>query len=195
VKITGRENIPRGEAYLVAMNHISIFDPPFILAFWPQTPEVAGAVEVWSKPGQSALVRLYYGIPIHRGEYDRAVIDKILAVLQSGRPLVIAPEGGRSHAPGMRRAYPGIAYVVDKADVPVVPVGIVGTTDDFFQRAIRGKRPVIEMHIGCPIRLPPILGKGEQRKTSRQQNVDRVMFQIASLMPLEYRGVYADQGD
>jgi 1-acyl-sn-glycerol-3-phosphate acyltransferase len=193
VRITGRENVPKSGAYLIAMNHISIYDPPFVVAFWPTTPEVAGAVEVWSKPGQSTLVHLYHGIPIHRGEYDRNVFERILAVLQAGHPLVIAPEGGRSHVPGMRKAYAGIAYVVGMAKVPVIPAGVVGTTDDFFQRALRGERPVIEMHIGCPIWLPPIQGKGEQRRKSRQDNVDQVMFQIASLMPPEYRGVYAQQ--
>ena len=36
VKITGQENIPYGSPYLVAINHVSIFDPPFVAAFWPE---------------------------------------------------------------------------------------------------------------------------------------------------------------
>jgi hypothetical protein len=40
--------------------------------------------------------------------------------------------------------------------------------------------------------LPPIEGKGEARRLARQRNADLLMKHIASLLPLEYRGVYAD---
>ena len=30
VKINGIENIPYGNPYVAAMNHVSIFDPPFV---------------------------------------------------------------------------------------------------------------------------------------------------------------------
>lgn len=191
VRVTGVEHIPRGQAYVVAINHVSLYDPPFAVAFWPEMVELIGAVEVWSRPGQNLLARWYGGIPVHRGEVDRAMLDKVLDVLRSGRPLLMAPEGGRSHETGMRRARPGIAFIVEAADVPVVPVGIVGTTDDFWQRARRGERPLLEMHIGQPLRLPQ-LPQGPERRAARQRNADLVMQHIAALLPPEYRGVYAE---
>jgi 1-acyl-sn-glycerol-3-phosphate acyltransferase len=190
VRIRGRQNVPRGSPYIVAFNHVSLFDPPFIGVFWPETVEVMGAVEVWSRPGQNVLARLWGGIQVHRGDYDRALFDRVLAALRSGYSLMLAPEGGRSHAPGLRRAKPGVAYIAEESGVPVIPVGIVGTTDDFWRRAARGKRPRLEMRIGRPFRLPPILGKGEARRESRQRNADLVMAHIAGLLPEEYRGVY-----
>ena len=190
VRITGRENVPRDGAYLIAMNHVSLYEPPFLLAFWPVAPEAVGAVDIWSRPGQSTLARLYGGIPVHRGEYDRQLIKTMLAALESGRPLAIAPEGGRSHSPGMQRALPGVAYAIDQAGVPVVPVGIVGTSDDFMQRALRGRRPTLEIHIGRPVHLPPVQGKGEDRRLARQRNADLIMIHIAALLPVEYHGVY-----
>jgi 1-acyl-sn-glycerol-3-phosphate acyltransferase len=192
IEITGLENIPRGKPYLVAINHVSIFDPPFAGVFWPEQLEVMGAVEVWSKPGQNILARLWGGIQVHRGEYDRALFDKVTAALESGCPLLLAPEGGRSHTPGLRRAKPGIAYIVEKVGVPVIPVGIVGTTDDFWHKASRGKRPRLEMRIGRSLTLPPLEGSGAGRRESRQTNADLVMRHIAGLLPEEYRGVYAD---
>ena len=92
----------------------------------------------------------------------------------------------------MRQAMPGISYIVEQTGVPVIPVGIVGTTDDFFQKASKGKRPRLEMRIGKPFNLPPVEGKGERRHESRQRNADLVMRAIAGLLPEEYRGVYAD---
>ena len=193
VRLIGKENVPRGQPYVIAMNHVSIYDPPFMLAFWPEILEAMGATDIWHKPGQDMLVRLYGGIPVHRGEYDRKSIDTVLAVLRSGKPLLIAPEGGRSHVPAMRRARPGVAYILDEARVPVIPVGIVGTTDDFWQQASRGKRPQLEIRIGKPFRLPPLEGKGVQRREARQRNADIIMSHIAGLLPEEYRGVYADR--
>lgn len=191
VKVSGRENVPYGQAYVVAINHVSLYDPPFAVSFWPEIAEVMGAVDIWRRPGQNVLVNLYYGIPVHRGNYDRRLIDKVLAVLRSGRPLLIAPEGERSHVTAMQRAKPGVAYILEEARVPVVPVGILGTTDDFWQRASHGERPRIEMRIGKPFHLPPVEGKGAERRLARQRSADLVMSHIAGLLPEAYRGVYA----
>ncbi len=191
VKITGKKNVPLGKPYIVAINHVSLFEAPFIGVFWPEQLEVMGAVDVWSRPGQNILARLWGGIPVHRGDYDRALFDQVLSALAAGYPMLIAPEGGRSHKPGMRQAKPGVAYLVEQSGLPVVPVGIVGTTDDFWRRASKGKRPPLEMRIGKPIQLPPVEGKGESRRESRQRNADLVMRTIAGLVPEDYRGVYA----
>ena len=190
--LTGKENVPFGEPYLATFNHISIFDPALAVALWPEMIEILGASEVWDKPGQGQLAWLYHGIKVHRGEYDRVVFDKALNVLESGRPLLMSPEGGRSHITALRRAKPGLAFIIERADVPVVPVGIVGTTDDFWHKASTGKHPQLEMHIGKPIQLPPAEGKGPERRESRQRNADLIMRVIAGLLPEDYRGFYAE---
>lgn len=191
VKIVGRENIPFGKAYILAMNHVSLFDPPFIISCWPEMVESIGAAEIWKKPGQGILAKLYGGIPVHRGEYDRKALATVLNVLKSDKPLLIAPEGGRSHDTNMRRAKPGIAFIIEESGSQVLPVGIVGTTDDFWHNAIRWKRPQLELRIGKPFHLPPVEGKGNDRKEARQRIADLVMAHIAGLLPEEYRGEYA----
>ncbi|HEX5836486.1 MAG TPA: lysophospholipid acyltransferase family protein [Anaerolineales bacterium] len=192
VRLTGTENVPLGRPYVVAMNHVSIYDPPLAAAFWPEHLEIIGASDVFDKPGQGQLLRAYGVIPVHRGDYDRVLLTRIIRIIESGFPLLIAPEGGRSHATAMNRAKPGIAYIVEKTGVPVLPLAIVGTTQDFWQRARRGKRPPLEMHIGRPITLPEITARGTEKHAARQQNADLVMRHIAGLLPLEYRGVYAE---
>lgn len=192
VRITGKENVPLGKPYLVAINHVSLFDPPFAGVFWPEQLEAMGAVDVWSRPGQGILARMWGGIQVHRGEYDRAMFETVLAVLHSGYPLLIAPEGGRSHVPGLRAAKPGIAFLAEQSGVPVIPVGIVGTTDDFLQNALKGKRPRVEMHIGKPIQFPPVERTGAGRREARLYNTDLVMRRIAELLPENYRGVYME---
>lgn len=193
VNVTGQENVPLGKPYVIAMNHISIFDPPLVVAFWPEAPEIVGAADVFEKKGQGQILSMYGVIPVHRGDYDRILLDRVFAILKSGHPLVIAPEGGRSHAPAMQRAMPGVGYIIEHAQVPVIPVGLVGTTDDFWQRARKGLKPVLEMHIGRPLVFPSVTEKGAARREMRQKNADLVMRTIAGLLPEEYHGVYAGQ--
>lgn len=192
VKITGKENIPYRTAYVVAINHISLFDPPLVAAFWPEILEIVGASDVFDRPGQGQIVKIYGVIPVHRGEYDRALLTKVIHALNSGHRLLIAPEGGRSHVPALQHGLPGVAYMIEATGVPVVPVGLVGTTDDFWQRAKHGERPRLEMRIGMPFQLPATTEKGAARREGRQRNADLVMRHIAGLLPESYRGVYAD---
>ncbi len=191
VTVSGKENIPIGKPYVVAMNHVSIYDPPLVGAFWPEQLEIIGASDVFQKPGQGQILKLYGVIPVHRGDYDRILFTKIISVIQAGYPLLIAPEGGRSHVPGLKRAMPGISYIIEQTHVPIMPVGIVGTTEDFWQRARHGERPALAVHVGKPIFLPKITSKGTEKHALRQQNADLVMRYLAGLLPEEYRGVYA----
>ena len=195
VRITGTANIPESGPYIIAINHISIVEPPFVIAFWPVAPEAIGAKDIWERRGQSLLARFYGGIKVHRGEFDRRLIKTMFQVIEAGHPLLIAPEGGRSFTPGMRPALPGIAYIIDKSGVLVVPVGIIGSTDDFLHQAIRFKRPVLEMRIGKPTSMPVIEGKGEQRRLALKNNADLIMYKVAELLPPSYQGVYAGGQD
>ena len=192
VELHGLEHIPEEQSYVIAINHISLLEVPFMAAFWPTVVEMIGAADVWSRPGQSIIVRLYRGIQVRRGEFDRKVFREAESVLAAGRPLLIAPEGGRSHTPGMRRGKPGVAYIVDNADVPVLPVGIYGSTEEFLRQAAKFQNPPLRMLIGEPFQLPKISGRGRQRRVMRQRNADLIMAHIAALLPEEYRGVYQE---
>ena len=63
VQLRGLENIPSQGPYLIAINHVSLYDPPFSLAFWPVPPEAAGAVDLWDKPGISLLDAIIWRHP------------------------------------------------------------------------------------------------------------------------------------
>ncbi len=191
VKITGQQHIPVGKPYLLVFNHVSLFEAPVLVSFWPETLEVLGAKEVWDRPGQDLLARAYGGIPISRGEVDRVAVYKMLSVLESGKPLMIAPEGTRSHTPGMQVGKTGVAFVYEKFHIPFVPVGIVGTTEDLLSNMFRFNHPRVSMNIGEAFHLPEDLGKGERRSVGYQIQTDYVMKKIAALLPMDYRGVYA----
>ena len=187
--LAGFENVPPPGAYIVAMNHLATYDPPLLMAFWPHPPEALGAANMMETFFVGHIMRGYGAIPVHRGEYDRAVLEKALDVLRSGRPFVIAPEGGRTHQAGMREARPGIAYLALKADVPIVPVGITGT-ENLMPSWKAFRRPALSMTIGQPFRLPTEPLTRENRHERLAEYTTLIMRRIAELLPPEYRGVY-----
>jgi 1-acyl-sn-glycerol-3-phosphate acyltransferase len=193
LKIRGWERIPSDGAYIIAHNHVSIIEPALILSSWPVNAEAIGAAELWSRRGQAGIIRMYGTLPVHRGSAERELIRTMVAVLDAGSPLLIAPEGTRSHTPGMGPAQAGIGYMIDQARVPVLPIGIVGSADDDLRAAAKLKRPVLEMNIGEPFTLPEIEGSGHVRREARKQNTEAVMLQICSLLPEPYWGVYAEK--
>lgn len=192
VEIYGRENIPKEGPYLITFNHVSIFDPPLLVGFWPRPPEVLAAEYLWDKKGFGSIMRGYGAIPVSSGFFDRKLLNTSLDILRAEKILVVAPEGTRSHEPGLLPGKPGIAYIARKADAKILPVGITGTTSELFKRAVRLKRSDVTMRIGEPFRLLKSESNGLDRKAIRQQNADLVMTKIAELLPEEYRGVYAD---
>ena len=191
IRITGRENIPAKGAYLVVFNHVSLYDAPLLVAVWPKALEILGAQDIWDRPGQNILVRGYGAIPVLRGEIDQEAVKRILSALRSGRPLMMAPEGGRSHGAGMRQGKAGIVYFIEATGAPVVPVGIVGTKDDYYRQGSRGNRPPVLVKIGPAFHLPEMKGApGDSPKELRHMKVDYIMRRIADLLPEDYRGYY-----
>ena len=192
VELIGLDKIPADNKYVVAFNHVSMVEVPFIGAFWPTILEIIGATVVWERPLHALVAKGWAGIQVYREGFDREVFQKVVQVFESGRPLMISPEGTRSKTPGMQRGKPGIAYIVDKVKVPVIPVAVIGNTYDFVKEGFGGKRPTIQMIVGDLIHLPPLQGRGEARRNMRQHNTDVIMAKIAELLPEEYRGVYSD---
>lgn len=187
--LMGMENVPPHGGYIIAFNHLSMWDPPFIICHWPYPLEWIGAAEVFHERDKKFFAKVYSGIPLDRDHYDRQAIEKAVIVLKSGYPLMMAPEMRITRRPGMRQARIGIAYLVQRTGVPVLPVGITGTPENFMQDVLRLKRPKVTLRVGELIQLPPL---GEDRKVSLQRNADFVMANIARLVPEEYRGFYSN---
>ncbi len=191
-EVYGLENVPQRGPYLIAFNHSSIFDPPFLITHWPAAPEVLAEADLWEEKGRKMWVRLYGGIPIHRGQYDRRALEHTLAALKAGARLMIAPEGRVNSGLGLLQGRLGLGWILGQARVPVVPVGIMGSTLEFMRKLRAGERPRVVMRIGHVLESVPVDGRD---KAALQRRVDMVMAHIAALLPLEERGFYAEMAE
>ena len=192
VEISGFENIPNHNKYVAVFNHVSLVEVPFIGAFWPTLLEIIGGADVWSRPGVSIVVKMWSGIQVKRGQFDKEIFQQVKQIFEADRPLMISPEGTRSHTPGLARGKAGVAFIIDQVDVEVLPVEVIGNTMNFLKMGIRGKRPPIQMIVGEPFKLPPLEGRGKVRRAMRQNNTDIIMAKLASLLPENYQGVYTE---
>ena len=117
-------------------------------------------------------------------------MQRALAVLNAGGMLAIAPEGTRSRTGGLLQGKPGIAWLATQFDVPVIPLVAWGH-EKWRQRGKRLGRIPIHVRAGVPLRFP----QGLPSPGTLHRYTDQIMAQLAALLPPEYRGVYASQGE
>jgi len=190
VRVEGLENVPRYGGAILAPNHLSRLDSPLMFQIIRRS-DLTGLVgdsykKYWI---MRWLVAAVGGIWINRQEADLQALKTATEFLQSGGLLGIAPEGTRSRTGGLIPAKTGVAYLANKARVPVIPIAITGT-EDALKKLSHFHRPKIKVVFGSVLVLEPLV-RGS-RSDSLQRNTDEIMCQIAALLPEKYHGVYKE---
>lgn len=187
-KVIGLENLPRRDPFLLVSNHLSNVDPFLIAAPLPRRMAWLTKVELFKIPFVGFMFRLCGMVPIRRFEADRAGLREALKTIKEGVVLGVFPEGTRSLTVKLQRGHEGTAYLALKAGVPIVPVAIWGTESVKIPRAFFRRNRGVQVHYGRPFTL--------ERKNQRidqkvlEEGTEKIMEQIAALLPQEYRGVY-----
>jgi 1-acyl-sn-glycerol-3-phosphate acyltransferase len=189
-KIEGLENMLSRGPYILVSNHLSRVDAPLLLTI-VKNNNVSGwaAAKYRSHPLFGPIVRLGGGIFIRRGEVDRDALKSAVAWLQEGNIFGIAIEGTRSKTGTLIRAKTGAAYLADQANVPIVPVAIMGT-ESLMSNLLRLRRTRLTVRIGMPFTLPPL--QENERAKGLRRHADEIMCRVAVMMTPAYHGAYAD---
>lgn len=185
VHLVGRQNVPEKGPLIIASNHLSWADVPLIPAYL-KTRVVDMAKEETFQGKMGWLVRFMGAFPVKRGEADRQSLRTAEEQLKAGRVLGIFPEGTRSRIHRLGQAHAGLGMIALRTSAPVVPVAIYGS-----EKALKKFRPRVTITFGEPMLLTP---KG--KKITREDidgATEQVMLRIASMLPPEYRGVYAEK--
>lgn len=148
----GVENVPKDGSNIFASNHRSYGDPVFI-ALMTRVPISYMAKEELFKQNIffTALIKAWGAFPVTRGTGDTATIDTAIEKLESGRNLVIFPEGTRSKDGKVGKGKTGVALIAAVAQTNVIPVGIN------FEGEKLGFRKKVVVRYGKPI-VPQELG-------------------------------------
>ena len=157
--VSGREHLPTEGAYIIAPNHRSYLDTPFVGAIdWRRT-RFMGKQEMWNNRVFGWIFSALGSFPVNRGSADREALQRAVDALSTGDPLVLFPEGERKQGPDVQPLFKGAAYVAVKAGVPIVPVRI-GGSERVMPKGARFVYPrKVHVEIGPPI-PPPVVPEG-----------------------------------
>jgi 1-acyl-sn-glycerol-3-phosphate acyltransferase len=183
------DKIPANGPMILAMNHIGSIEVPLLRAHVrPRRVISLAKIETWDNKLMGWLFDLWDSIPIRRGEVDLGALRRCLVCLSEGDILGVAPEGTRSHDGKLLTGQPGIVLIGLRSGAPILPVVHWGV-EDFPKNIKHLKRTDFHIRVGKPFTLD---ARGEKVDSIiRKQMADEIMYQIASLIPQEYRGKYA----
>ena len=81
-KIIGLENIPKEGAFILASNHMSNFDPPFVGTFAGRVVSYMAKEELFKNPILAAALHGINVFPVKRGAADKGAIKHAVKVLK-----------------------------------------------------------------------------------------------------------------
>jgi len=180
----------RGPLILVA-NHVNFLEVPLIYTrMQPASPVTAFAkAETWDNPIMGRLFDFYGAIPIRRGEADLTAIKRGLVALKQGHIVAVTPEGTRSNHGCLLPGHPGVVTLALLSKTPLLPIVHYGH-ESYKQDFSRLRRLDFHVAVGRTF----LLDSHGEKVTSdiRQRMTDEIMYQLAALLPSQYRGAYAD---
>jgi 1-acyl-sn-glycerol-3-phosphate acyltransferase len=191
IEIRGKENVPLTGGMILASNHIGILDILMVYFAIDRTDLFIPVAEKFEKIGWIRWLAKYLNfLFVDRFNPDLKAIRKMIALMEDGKCLVIAPEGTRSLTGSLNEGKPGVAYLAARSGFPVIPIAITGTADKvILENVKRFRKSHITLTAGKPFIIPPLPNK--DRDATLQNYTDEIMCQMAALLPEKNRGVYA----
>jgi 1-acyl-sn-glycerol-3-phosphate acyltransferase len=199
LRVVHAERAPAG-AVLVVSNHLHNADPVLTNVAYPYPIHYMAKKEVFGIPVIKWVLRWAGAFPVDRGKADRSAIRRAEAALARGIAVGMYPEGTRSVTRALATPHAGVGLIALRNDVPILPVVVTGTERLPFNGAkgrAQASLPMpdpghegVRILFGEPFRLQREV---DGRKVTADEATERIMLEIARLLPPDYRGVYAER--
>jgi 1-acyl-sn-glycerol-3-phosphate acyltransferase len=111
---------------ILAANHQSFLDPPFVAACLPRETSFMARRSLFEIPLLGPIIVACNAFPIERNTGDVRGVKNAIDRLRSGSALLLFPEGTRSRDGRIGPLKGGIRLLAERAGVPVVPVLVDG---------------------------------------------------------------------
>ena len=164
LRVTGREHVPPVGGCVIAVNHISAWDPPVLGIATPREIHVMAKKELFASWLMRRVLRGLRVFPVDREANDIGAVKEALRRLQRGHAIGIFFEGTRN-AVGTAAPHLGAAYLAQRAGVPLVP-GAIWREGRAFRVAFGSPLPV-----------------GGRSRESMTETTDRLVVAVRALMP------------
>ena len=192
VRIEGIDALPRNGPLIIAANHMSNADPPFIGGWLApalgRRPTFLAKDVLFNGP-LGVLIRSLGAAPVKAGGNDIAAYRVAKGILDRGGVVAILPEGTRSYDGVLAQPKPGVSLLASRTGAPVLPIGISGT-DALIGRGRRvpqvGSRIVLRVGRPFHLAIPP----GADRRAALADADVELMRRIAALVEPRHRGAW-----
>lgn len=139
-EISGLENLPKDRGFIIAANHVSVYDPLVIVAslknflwqyFTPQRKKVyfIGDARLRRKIFRYHFVSfllLALGVKVGYLPANRPGLERAFSELEKGNIVAIFPEGKQNSKTQLLRGHKGVAVLALLSGAIVIPTGCFG---------------------------------------------------------------------
>ncbi len=123
------ERLPQPATAVYASNHLSYYDTPVLYAKLPFQFRILAKAPLWKIPFIGWYLQRSGQVPIDQSSARAGIVSlaRGAKTLADGMPMLIFPEGGRAFNGELQSMLAGAAWMAIKAQVPLVPLTLVGT--------------------------------------------------------------------
>ena len=186
-----RGELPRTGPFILTPNHYSDIDPVVMgWAVWRlgRAPRFMAKASLFRIPVIGRLLHWSGQIPVERerGKAKQAAVNAAQHLVDTGRGVIVYPEGTLTREPGgwPMRGKSGAVRIALAADIPVIPIASWGADAVVprFQKKFRPRwRAPITVLVGEPIDLSEYRGRAHSR-TAIEGATATVMREITALL-------------
>ncbi len=166
---------------LIVANHESFIDGLLLGLFLPVSPVFVVHSQIAERPGFAFLLRFVPHLAVD--STSPLAMKQIVRLVETGRPVVIFPEGRITRTGALMKVYDGAAFVAARTGATVVPVRIDGAARSYFGR-LAGVYPLhllpkVSMHIRPPRQIPmPALPSARLRRARAGELMRHILLDM-----------------
>lgn len=151
--VKGVEHIPAGRACVLAVNHASYLDGPVLIAALPEPMRFVAKRQLLDNCVPRIYLTRIGTAFVERFDVQRARedIDRLVAMVGAGHPLIVFPEGTFRRMPGLLPFRIGAFVIAARSGMPVVPATIRGTRSILREGQWLFRRGAVSLTFSAPI--------------------------------------------
>lgn len=127
--VIGRERLQVEGGALLVCNHASFVDPPLVGVAFDEEIYFLARKTLMSNWLAKKVYKEWNTIPVDQERPDMTSLKTVIKLLKKGEKVLVFPEGSRSPDGQLLAGQPGVGFIVAKANVPVIPMRLFGTSE------------------------------------------------------------------